>query len=130
MDSVGNIELYSDDNEIIEVVSRFPRMKQHGNITLLKFVQDKTVDKDFFTMLDFEGKVYAFYKFDTKSMKSEEDGGLLMSASKPEHVLEQVKWWKKAKEVGMDFRPGLFTQMENALTGRFGLYLMKHGGKK
>lgn len=125
MELFGNIEVFVDDNEIIDIAMKFPPIKKDGNVSLLKLLEDESENMDFFTMLDFQGKVYTFYKFDTNSMKSEKDGGLLMTASKPEHVLDQLNWWKAAKHAGMDFRPGLYAAIDAQLNARFALFLFE-----
>jgi hypothetical protein len=112
----GNVEVYFDDNEIIEVLHKLPKMEECGNVSVLKFIQDETVKADFGTVIFFENFVYTVYKFDKYLVKKEEDAGLILTISNVESTLQQLEIWKAFRESGMDFSEKIFMLFDNYLS--------------
>lgn len=100
MEKIGNIEIYNDDEEIIEILQKLPEMEECDNMNILKYIQEKTQNADFGSVVKYENQVYSVYKFD-KSRYKPEDAGLLMIKSNVKYVLDQRMAWEKFFEVGM-----------------------------
>ena len=116
MEIYGNVEVYIDDEEIIEILHKLPEMEECGNESVLKFIQEKTENADFGTVIFFEDKVYTVYKFDKHLVKNEDDAGLILTISKKENTLEQLEIWKAFKNAGMSFSDKIFSIFDNYLS--------------
>lgn len=114
MEKLGNIELYTDDEEIIDILSELPRMEEYDNLNIFEFIERKTEKSDFGTVISFNEKVYSLYKFD-KHLIAEEDAGLIMTISSPDFAIEQLNVWKLFKEQGMSLSNKIFTIMSDTL---------------
>ena len=116
MEIFGNVEIYNDDEEIIEILYKLPKIEECENMNVLEFMQEKTIKSDFGTVILFKEFVYTIYKFDIHLIK-EEDAGLLLTKSKRKYVLEQLQIWRTFRETGMSFSDKIFDVFENTLTG-------------
>ncbi len=114
MEKLGNIELYVDDEEIIEILSKLPRMEDYGNMNILEFMDRNTQKSDFGTVISFNKIIYTLYKFD-KHLIGEKDAGLLMTISNSEFVEEQLNVWKHFKAQGMSFSEKIFNILVDTL---------------
>lgn len=116
MEIYGNVEVYIDDEEIIDILHKLPEMEECGNMKVLKFIQDKTVNADFGTVIFFENRVHTVYKFDKNLVKEEDDAGLILTISNKEDTLEQLEIWKTFRNAGMSFSDKIFTIFDNYLS--------------
>ena len=114
MEKLGNIELYTDDEEIIDILSKLPRMEDYDNLNIFEFIERNTEKSNFGTVISFEKVVYSLYKFD-KHLISEEDAGLILTASNPDFASEQLNIWKLFKEQGMSLSDKIFNRMSDTL---------------
>ena len=121
MKKKGNIEVYGDDEEIIEVLSKLPPMKEFDNMNILRYMQDRTEKSDFGTVVYRDGTIYTVYKFDKHLIKAE-DAGLLMTISLEKNILEHIEIWKTFKESGMSFSNKIFDGLTAELIGIYSAY--------
>jgi hypothetical protein len=128
MEKIQNVEFYHDDEEIIGILHEIPALKECDNMTVLLYMQECTKNLDFGTVIFHKKKVYTVYKFDKEiHYKSEADAGLLMTVSKKEYALEQLKIWQKFKESDMNLSDKIFDIISNALIGGYSIHLLYNG---
>lgn len=117
MDEIGNIKVYSDDEEIIDILNEFPPFKEFDNMNILKYMQEKTKKSDFGGVISLNDIIYTIYKFD-KDLIGPEDAGLLMTSSNSKFALEQLDIWINFRNVGMSFSEKIFEIISGGLAAR------------
>jgi hypothetical protein len=117
---LGNIEVYNDDEEIIEILQKTPELAEYDNMNILRFMETKTVGADFGTVIFDNSEVYTIYKFDNKHHKPD-DAGLLMTKSNEKFTNEQMAVWQQFKKDGMIFDPQIYQLIENHLLANFAI---------
>jgi hypothetical protein len=117
---IGNIDVYNDDEEIIEILQKTPALAEYDNMNILRFMETKTVGADFGTVILDNSVVYTVYKFDNKHHKPD-DAGLLMTKSNEKFTNEQLAIWQKFKYDGMVFGPKIYQLIENFLIANFSI---------
>ena len=115
---LGNIEVYNDDEEIIEILQKTPELAEYDNMNILRFMETKTVGADFGTVIFDNSEVYIIYKFDNKHHNSD-DAGLIMTKSNEQFSDEQIFMWQNFKKTGMKLSLKIFQDIENALLAHF-----------
>ncbi|MBU1373840.1 MAG: hypothetical protein KJ712_06410 [Bacteroidetes bacterium] len=118
MQKIGNVSLYLDDLEIVDILSEVPSPEGLSNKSILKFIEEDTIDNDFGTICFHSDLIYTIYKFD-KKFHPVEDAGLIMTVSNKIYSLEQLHIWKGFKSKGTDFSAKIFEMIENYLTGAY-----------
>ena len=118
MQKIGNVSLYLDDLEIVDILSEVPSPEGLSNKSILKFIEEDTIDNDFGTICFHSDLIYTIYKFD-KKLHPVEDAGLIMTVSNKIYSLEQLHIWKGFKSKGTDFSAKIFEMIENYLTGAY-----------
>ncbi len=109
--------IYDDDEKIVEIISKFPQFEQLDNMSLLKYIEQKTENSDFGTVLVFEDMVYSIYKFDKHLLEKEEDAGLIMIQSRKADAHKQINIWVHFKGLGMSFGESIFQNIVANLSG-------------
>ena len=117
---LGNIEVYDNDEEIIEILQKTPVLAEYDNMNILRFMETKTVGADFGTVIFSNSEVYTIYKFDNKHHKPD-DAGLLMTKSNEKFTNEQMAVWQQFKKDGMIFGPQIYQLIENHLLANFAI---------
>ena len=112
MQKIGNVSLYLDDLEIVDILSEVPSPEGLSNKSILKFIEEDTIDNDFGTICFHSDLIYTIYKFD-KKFHPVEDAGLIMTVSNKIYSLEQLHIWKGFKSKGTDFSAKIFEMIEN-----------------
>jgi hypothetical protein len=107
MIKVKNLEIYIDDNEIIDVLKDLPKMEDFDNLNILSFIQNRTVDADFGTVIGIKNRLYTVYKFDKKHF-GPKDAGLLLTVSDEKYAAEHIEYWSINKNSGMKFSDKIF----------------------
>ncbi len=114
MEKVGNINVYFDDEEIIEILKELPSFKDFDNMNILKYMQERTIKSDFGAVMGFNNIIYTIYKFN-QDLIATEDAGLIMTSSNSKYVIEQLNMWNHFRNVGMSFSEKIFEVMINGL---------------
>jgi len=114
MQKTENVEVYIEDEEIIDVLSELPKMEDYDHLNILEFIQRKTAKSDFGTVMCVNNIIYTIYKFDN-NLIAPEDAGLIMTKSSQEFAHEQLKIWKNFKGRGMTFSDKIFRIISDSL---------------
>jgi len=114
MEKIGNVFVFSDDEEIIETLVKLPPSEEFDNMNILRFMQERTKKSDFGGVVFFDNIIYTIYKFDKYLIKPEE-AGLLMTTSNSKFAMEQLDIWVKFKNAGMSFSEKIFDIISNGL---------------
>ena len=120
---LGNIEVYDNDEEIIEILQKTPVLPEYNNMNILRFMETKTIGADFGTVIFSNSEVYTIYKFDNKHHKPN-DAGLLMTKSSERYTNEQLVVWQSFKNAGMIFGLEIYQLIENQLIANFAVQQM------
>ena len=114
MKKFGNVNIYIDDEEIIDVLKDLPPSEEFDNMNILKFMQEKTKKSDFGGVIFYNKIAYTIYKFD-KELIAPEDAGLLMTSSDTKYAIEQLNIWNNFKSTGMSFSEKVFSYISSGL---------------
>lgn len=123
MTKIENVEVYDNDEEIVEILLRLPKMKEYDNKNILEFMGTNTKKLDFWTIFFEKNMVYVIYKLD-KHLYKPGDAGLIMTISHKDFVLEQLNIWKNFKEAGMDLSDKILQMFDNFLTASFAVQIV------
>lgn len=115
MEKIGNVDLYMDDEEIIEILSKLPSMEDYDNLTILEYLDRNTRNSDFGTVVFYDLLAYTLYKFD-KHQIADKDAGLIMTISRQEHSKEQLQLWQLIRKNGVSFSDKIFKGLVDAHT--------------
>jgi hypothetical protein len=129
MTKIENVEVYDNDEEIVEILLRLPKMKEYDNKNILEFMGTNTEKLDFGTIFFEKDMVYVIYKLD-KHLYKLGDAGLIMTISHKDFVLEQLNIWKKFKETGMDLSDKILQMFDNFLTASFAVQIVYRDTEK
>lgn len=114
MERIGNVEVFTDDEEIIDVLAKLPAMEHYGNLNILEYIERKTDKSDFGSVFNFNNVIYVLYKFD-RHLIDEENAGMVLTLSLPAFVTEQIAIWRLLKEQGASFSDKIFKSLTEAL---------------
>ncbi len=114
MENIGNVNVYIDDEEIIDVLKDLPPIESLDNMNILKFMQEKTKKSDFGGVIFSQKTAYTIYKFD-KDLIAPKEAGLIMTSSDVKYSIEQLEIWNSFKSTGMSFSEKIFSAISNGL---------------
>jgi hypothetical protein len=95
-----NIQLYTDDNKIIDILNHLPQCSDLKNLTILEFIEKETKGANFGVFYMYNNIIYVVYKFDEEIHKNE--AGLIMSKSHIRYAIQHYELWSKIKSIGLN----------------------------
>lgn len=114
MEKVRNVEVYNNDDEIIDILSKLPPIEECGYMNLLQFMQDQTENSDFGTVIIIDGIVYAVYKFN-KQFHLPETARYFMTISQEKYTLEQHNIWSVHRKLGLSLSNKIYDVINEKL---------------
>jgi len=114
MKTTKNIEFYSDDQLIKNILGELPKFDNCNGKTIIEFLGEETIGANLGTCLIYNDILYVLYKFD-KALHKEKDVGLLMTKSHIKYAADHYKTWKYFYSKGMN----LSSEFMNLLYNNF-----------
>lgn len=118
MQKVGNVEIYTEKDEVIDMLTPLPKMEYYGNLTILEFIQRNTDQSDFGTVLNVGGIIYVIYKFD-RALTGEDNAGLVLTRSGQNFANEQQAVWEYLRSQGASFSDKIFKSITEGLSAQY-----------